>query len=290
MGAYADGSLANVCWTPETREIIADRVRPHVHSFYEIVFVVSGSGSHVINGERIEANAGDLFLFAPGSCHDPALLQTTTVWVFIFNLQALDAHGWGGAIHTKSGHTLGASHALLRDLHTEERKHMLIRIPRAARREISRIFRCILTENFEKQVGWERAIAAHLDLLLVNLRRRHLKAPSLGVRQFHPVVAQVMDFIDVNFRRPIGLTDIARHVGRSPAYLTNLVNLHTGRPAKAWLSDRRLVEAGSLILTSGKSVEQIADSLGYESMRHFSHMFKRKYGDSPMQWRSRLVG
>jgi AraC-like DNA-binding protein len=290
MGAYGEGSLANVCWTPETSDIIGEKVRPHVHSFYEILCIVSGFGSHVVNGERIEAKAGDLFLLAPGSYHDPALLQPTTLWVFIFNLQALDSHGWGGAIHTTSGRTTGASHALLRDLHTEEGKHLHFRIPRSERPEISRIFRSIQIENIEKQVGWDQTISDNLDILLVNLRRRHLKNIPAAGRKFHPVVAQAMDFIDLNFRRQIGLNDIARHVGRSPAYLTDLVHQHTGRPAKAWLSDRRLVEAGSLILTSRKSVEQIADTLGYDSMRHFSHMFKKKYGDSPLQWRSRLAG
>jgi mannose-6-phosphate isomerase-like protein (cupin superfamily) len=104
MGAYTDGSLANVCWSPDTEDLIADKIGPHVHSFYEVVFIESGYGRHTINGDRIEVSPGQLYVLAPGTSHDPTQLQSASIWVFIFNLQVLDAQGWGGSVFA-SGRT-----------------------------------------------------------------------------------------------------------------------------------------------------------------------------------------
>ncbi len=288
MAPYTDGALANVCWSPDTTDRISDKVGPHVHSFYEIVFIESGSGSHVINGERIEAGPGQLFLLGPGSSHDPVLLQTAAIWVFIFNAHALDAEGWEGAIHTTSGRTLDAAYSLLRAVHADERRHLAFRIPAGGRPGLSAVLRRMQGGNASRRARGGGGVKATRDLLLIDLLRRHDARRPAEVGQRHPMVARAMDFIDDNFRRAIGLLDIAKHVGRSPAYLTNLVSCHTGRPVMAWLSDRRLVEARNLILTSPKSVQEVSEAVGYENISHFSHMFKRKYGDSPANWRGKI--
>ncbi len=290
MAAYTDGSLANVCWSPDTKDLIADKIKPHVHSFYEVVFIESGYGRHTINGDPIEVGPGQLFILAPGTSHDPVKLQTASIWVFIFNLQVLDAQGWGGSVFASCGQALGAAHSLLRAVHAEEKQHLVFNIPAVERLGISNLLKRIQGENAEKHTGWEEMVNSFLNLLLIDLMRRLLKNPFLKVRQPHPVVAHAMDFIDLNFRDPILLRDIARHADRSPAYLTSLVNCHTGRPAMAWLSDRRLFEARKLLITSSKSVQQISEAVGYDNKRHVSDMFKRKYGDSPMNWRTRFVG
>ena len=290
MGAYTDGSLANVCWSPDTEDLIADKIGPHVHSFYEVVFIESGYGRHTINGDRIEVSPGQLYVLAPGTSHDPTQLQSASIWVFIFNLQVLDAQGWGGSVFASGRQALGAAHSLLRAVHAEEKQHLMFQIPARDHAGISILLKRIKEENAEKHNGWEEMVNSCLNMLLINLLRRHLKNPHFKGRHPHPVVAHAMDFIDLNFRDPILLKDIARHADRSPAYLTSLVNRHTGRPAIAWLSDRRLFEARNLLLNSSKSIQQVSEAVGYNNMRHFSSMFKRKHGDSPMSWREGLLG
>ncbi len=289
MAAYTGGSLANVCWSPDTTDRIADHVSPHVHSFYEIVFIESGSGSHIVNGDRVDVGPGDLFLLGPGSSHDPLRLETAAIWVFIFNSQALDVDSWEGAIHAMKAQPLDTAHSLLRAVHADEKRHLRWHISESDRPMIASLLRRIKDENVGKRHDWEKLIKLTLELLLIELERRRVAERSDKAGMGHPIVALTMDFIDANFRKPIGLRDIAKHVGRSPAYLTNLVTSYTGRPVMAWLIDRRLVEARTLILTSSQSVREVSESVGYLSQSHFSQMFRRKYGDSPTNWRGKLL-
>lgn len=162
-------------------------------------------------GDPIEVGPGQLFILAPGTSHDPVKLQTASIWVFIFNLQVLDAQGWGGSVFASCGQALGAAHSLLRAVHAEEKQHLVFNIPAVERLGISNLLKRIKEENAEKHTGWEEMVNSFLNLLLIDLMRRLLKNPFLKVLQPHPVVAHAMDFIDLNFRNPILLRDIAGH-------------------------------------------------------------------------------
>jgi len=290
LATYAQGLTANICWSPNTKARIRESAGHHVHLFYEVVFIESGSGSHVINGEVVRVSPGDLTLFAPGSAHNPAQLDGARVWVLLFGIHGFDTHGWDGAIHTSKPQALGAAQLLLRALHAEKMQFLKFQIPPRDRERISSLLQHIEDEaSARSNIGVEQVVSAHLNLILVDLLRRWMQRSRGATLQVHPTVGRAMDFIDTNFRRALSLSDIARHVGRSPAYLTNLIKQYTGLSAMAWLADRRLTEARNLILTSREGIQQISEEVGYESARHFSQMFKRRYGNTPMNWRNRIV-
>jgi AraC-like DNA-binding protein len=228
---------------------------------------------------------------APGSFHDPrGLLTGARFWVFIFNAEALDAGSWSGAIYVSETRNLGLGQSLIRQTYETGRDYLLLQTPIPMRREIRRILRTIQQENAVRRVGAVELIKAHLSVLLISLLRLQGTARvEHSAAHVHPTVSEAMSYIDRHYRAGITLADIARRVGRSRAHVTSLIRQHTGKSAIAWLSDRRLHEAKSLILTSSLSIAQIAETLGYRNARHFSEMFRRRFGATPTRWRSRLV-
>ena len=96
---------------------------------------------------------------------------------------------------------------------------------------------------------------------------------------------QVYDFIQAHYHESISLRDVAKHLGFSPAYLTALVKNQTGEPINRWIIKRRVTAARSLLLETEKSVEQIAEAIGYQSINHFFRQFRQYYGTSPKAWR-----
>jgi AraC-like DNA-binding protein len=49
---------------------------------------------------------------------------------------------------------------------------------------------------------------------------------------------------------------------------------------------RRLVEASRLLLSSGESVQSIAERCGFTDRSHLLRMFRRQYGKTPTEFRS----
>ncbi|MUG98278.1 helix-turn-helix domain-containing protein [Scytonema sp. UIC 10036] len=100
-----------------------------------------------------------------------------------------------------------------------------------------------------------------------------------------PRLYKVFEFIELNYRRPISLKEVAQAVGYSSAYLTNLVRRLTGKTVNDWIILRRITEACSLLLRTNESVNQIALQVGYQNINHFYSQFRDCHGTTPHAWR-----
>ncbi|MBD2107541.1 response regulator [Nodosilinea sp. FACHB-13] len=108
---------------------------------------------------------------------------------------------------------------------------------------------------------------------------------STNIFPVEPKLANVFCFIEAHYQKPISLNDVAQNVGYSPAYLTNLVQSHTGRTVKQWIIERRLAEAKTLLATTANSIRQIAEASGYSDAGYFTRQFRQFHGVSPQAWR-----
>lgn len=81
------------------------------------------------------------------------------------------------------------------------------------------------------------------------------------------------------------LGDVAAAVGLSKWHMDRLLRRHTGRCFKAHVREARLNAAGGLLLTTVKSVKEIAMSVGYSHATDFNRQFKRVFASTPTEWR-----
>lgn len=122
-----------------------------------------------------------------------------------------------------------------------------------------------------------------IDLLIDTARLAAGLQKSL--LQSRPLLLSVFRFIEEHYQDSISLREVAEAVGRSPAYLTDLVRRETGKTVLCWIVERRMAEARRLLLETSQSVEQITEAVGYFDRRHFSRQFLRLHGTPPQAWR-----
>lgn len=72
------------------------------------------------------------------------------------------------------------------------------------------------------------------------------------------------------------------------AFKKKFSEIFSTTPGK-WLLQKRLDLAYKKLLTSSKSINDIAIDSGFESITHFSRVFKEKFGTSPLQCRKESV-
>jgi AraC family transcriptional regulator len=92
------------------------------------------------------------------------------------------------------------------------------------------------------------------------------------------------EFLHANLSRPIRLLDIARAVGASPAYLTDVFRRLEGIPLHGYLNQLRLARA-LIELPNASDLTSLALSLGFSSHSHFSAVFGKAFGCTPSQFR-----
>jgi YesN/AraC family two-component response regulator len=125
-----------------------------------------------------------------------------------------------------------------------------------------------------------------LATLYQNPAETATSAASQSIFPSNPQLSKVFHFIEANYQQPIGLCEVAKAVGYSPAYLTDLVRRQTGISVKRWIVKRRMAAARSLLLKTNQSVEQIAEAVGYSHMGCFFRQFRRSFGMTPQSWRN----
>lgn len=118
-----------------------------------------------------------------------------------------------------------------------------------------------------------------------------MKTPYLSMEKqlkinSHKQVEAVFRFITEHYHQSISLSDVAKAVGYSPAYLTDLVRRESGKTVNQWIIEKRLTQASCLLLETNCTVSQIAETVGYQHINYFFRQFRKHYGTTPQIWRA----
>jgi AraC-like DNA-binding protein len=95
--------------------------------------------------------------------------------------------------------------------------------------------------------------------------------------------------VDYVATRPVSrhsLHELARGAGQSVSTFKRRFRAATGVPPAAWLRQKRLARAKLLLESSDRSVTEIAFDVGFSSVSHFVHTFRRRYQITPHRIRS----
>ncbi len=87
----------------------------------------------------------------------------------------------------------------------------------------------------------------------------------------------------------IGLPNIqylSQKLNFSPNYLSDLLKKETGKTAQEHIHLFVINKAKNSLLNSNSSISEIGYSLGFEYPQHFSSLFKKKVGVSPLEYRN----
>ncbi|MGY4395971.1 AraC family transcriptional regulator [Sphingomonas sp. UYAg733] len=144
-----------------------------------------------------------------------------------------------------------------------------------------------------EEVSGEDSDCAYLDdlmhLLLCRTLRLHSNVTSLGDRARHSLapfrLRRAIDFIEQNLAAPIGVPEIATACGISPYHFSRTFRQATGRPPYAYLIERRVAHAKTLLAGRCEPLTDIARQCGFASLSQFSRAFRRDTGKTPTLFR-----
>jgi two-component system response regulator YesN len=126
----------------------------------------------------------------------------------------------------------------------------------------------------------------HNDFWTDGLRRhgRQLFANTV-VGKSKDSIDQVVEFIDRNYMKDIGVAQIANDLGLTPNYLSQRFRNKTGTTFVRYLTKLRITRAKELLADPSLQIQEIARNVGYTSSRHFSSLFKLQEGRTPSEFR-----
>lgn len=134
------------------------------------------------------------------------------------------------------------------------------------------------------EVGYEDKCDIMLADMIIELYRSYKKACGIGRdTRLDFVRGELMK----NYARNWSLSEIATLSGYSESRFSSLYKSAFGISAIDDLINRRIEQAKILLIYGKKSVNEIADSVGFSSIFYFSKQFKKRVGISPTEFRAR---
>lgn len=130
-------------------------------------------------------------------------------------------------------------------------------------------------DNFEDICLWlVRVLETFMDTVY---ETRNIK----GIR----FLGEALDYLKSRYNQSLTLEEVARHVHISPFYLSHLFKEELGMTFVEYLTQLRMDEARRLLTQTGRSIQEIAERVGYDDPSYFCKVFKKNVGATPKQFR-----
>ena len=163
-------------------------------------------------------------------------------------------------------------------------------------KEKQTLYDCVLKIEAELQenvdIHSQAIIVSTLELLLNYCTRFYGRQFITRKTSNNFVVGQIEKILDAYFKGDIsekGLPTVkylAEEVHLSPSYLSDLLKKETGKNAQDHIHFRLIEEAKNILLSTDKSIGEIAYSLGFQYPQYFNKLFKQKTGKTPLEFRN----
>ncbi|MFD2614429.1 helix-turn-helix domain-containing protein [Paenibacillus gansuensis] len=96
----------------------------------------------------------------------------------------------------------------------------------------------------------------------------------------------ITEVVEENITNPVSLNDLAYLSGRSlSAFKRDFQAIYNTTSPVRWIRNRRLDIAKEMLLHTSLSVTDVCFSTGFESLAHFSKVFKERFGVAPSTYK-----
>ena len=236
---------------------------PHTHNHTELFYIVGGKGQFFIEDQCFPVDVNNLVIINPNVIHTEASLNAQPLEYIVLGIDGIEL------------------------ANSENSNGQFCMLDHFESVEISGCLRNILREMELKNTGYEDICQAYMEILIIRLMRNtSLAVPAepqtiSGNRQ----CAAVRRHIDVHFKEPLTLEQLAEEAHMNKFYLSHAFKREYGVSPINYMITKRIEESKYLLAETDLSLSQVAQLLGFSSPSYFSQVFRRTQDTSPMEYR-----
>jgi AraC-like DNA-binding protein len=255
----------------------------HTHNYVEIVYMYSGSTTHIINGDhRVTMQPGEFLFISRRASHEilPADEGDIAVNFIIlprFFDKALSMMESKNLLGDFIADSLMDHDPSVSYLHFQTGDVLTVK-----NLAENLIWSLANKENYQYSIN-QNTMGLLFQHLLNNTDKLS-QAPDDSASYEHTVVMDVLRYVEDNYT-DASLSEYAKR-SRLPLYqLSRMINRQTGKSFKEILMNRRMSQAEFLLRATKTPVEEVIPSIGYENTSYFYRVFKRRHGMTPREYR-----
>ncbi len=231
-------------------------VPPHRHNFWQFYYLKDGDVEMTVSENKFCLTNGNSILIPPRVIRSPKCIGKPPYYMFVlFKNICLDIDGMREKV-----------------LHAQSEQQD----------QAQKIFDEI---KMPKDMNSSYLLTSTLINLLIELRRMLEQKQTFSEEYYDEIVSKVDMYMRSNLHLPLRRKDIAHIAHVSPPHLARIFHHVLGMPPLKRLTQLRMQHAKFLLSQSTQPITTISANVGYESISHFSRLFRKHSDKSPRQFR-----
>lgn len=253
---------------------------PHKHDFFEVLFLLKGSGNHIIDNNKYEVKPPCIFFLSPGQAHKLELSKDIAGYIFLFTGEFYQLG--------KSNKNKLLEYPFFFNLKQDNPPLQIEKVNEV--RFLSSLFRrgsVIMEQNVTDKGDLAHAL---LELILCTCQQLYPDAEQDGEkRKGHLLVKRFRELIEEKYHVNLTIKQYADELGVSENHLTFSAKELTGKTSKALIKQKQIVEIKRLLKYTDMSIKEICLQFQFSDQSYFSKFFKREVGISPVAFRNQSL-
>lgn len=252
----------------------------HTHNYVEVVYMCEGHTEHIINGDKVTLNKGELLFLNQNATQEILPSGGNDIAVnFIILPEFFD----------QSLKMIGQEENMVRNfiiscLRSEDNNAGYLHFKVADVLPIQNLVENLiwtLTNNQQNKRSINQVTMGLLFLQLMN----HTDKVTTGKNPFeNELLLTVFRFIEEHYKDG-ELSELAKELHFDLYWLSKIIKKLTGKNYTDLVQTKRLNQAAFLLVNTNMPVSDIGYAIGYDNLSYFYRIFRSRYGISPKQYR-----
>lgn len=247
--------------------------QPHRISFFALLLVTKGFGTHQIDLKEYDLKAGTVLKIAKGQVHAFQKNAKYEGYLIIFTEDFVVSHFSKSSINM-------ISH--LYNYH--------ISSPIFINEAGNKIFldQLIVEVKNENKYAKENIVAALLNLYLLRLEREFNDTLENNNSNHYAIFIQFKNLVEAHYTSTRNVKDYANKLFISTKHLNQVVKEFTLNTAKHFIDDFVILETKRAMVSSNNSLKEIAFAVGFDELTNFTKFFKKHTNLTPREFKALL--
>jgi AraC-like DNA-binding protein len=263
-------------------------IKVHKNTFFQLVYIVNGSGLYHVNQNQFIYQPDNLFLLRPMVVQYTEVKDTTTFLFIRFNntyLKEQQSHDrnnqlteWINKLEYIFSNTQHVEGPLIQDVQDKPLIHALVD--------------AIIGEH-QNPRGWHKEVMQQLINTLISIVARNIPFHMSEKKSLNGHTSlDIIGYIHEHIYDPDKLKaeTIASHFNISLNYISEYFKKHTQLTLQQYIINYKLGLVATRLHYSDKRLNEIAFEFGFTDESHLNKMFKKYKGLSPAAYRKRQQG
>lgn len=235
------------------RKLVHGKTETHTHDYFEIEYIISGSGIYIIDGISYKIEPNMLFYMTPANIHTVISENSDMITLLIKDCTVFKHISQGNYAQK-----LNKSDAIL--------------------------FEALCTELMKHEDNQEFCLQL-VQLILSKIHMLSSKTGNPSTDQTKKAIIYILN----NFKDNISLSQVAEYVNLTPSYFSALFKKEQKMNFKEYVDNLRFEYAQKLLRNTDSSIYEVCTQSGFNNYENFIRRFTKKYGISPLEYKKSQI-